>query len=199
MKKLGFLISILLISAFSLSAYDDSEDEGAGCGGIFFQRQATEYPFAEDWNINQASMDLEMIGGSGYGVSSDGKISGGFGFGILSDLNDDGILEAGEVAGGFGGIINGVRILRYPLNLSFITCIGLGGVAQGNGVEDEEDGWFSVILQANVEVGLPAFGWFMPVVYAGYQYMGSLIDNEAGESFQTYSPVLGARLFFGCF
>lgn len=62
-----------------------------------------EYPFANN------NMDLFYAGGFGYAVyTSDGK-----------DLP----------IGGLGGVINGIRLLDYSVNISLVIWTGFGAVS----------------------------------------------------------------------
>ncbi|MBI9104488.1 MAG: hypothetical protein JEY99_18885 [Spirochaetales bacterium] len=169
-----------------------------GGGGMMWQRQASEFPFATDWDLPDTNLGLHMMGGYGYGIDPDGRINGGFGYGILSDEDEvTGELIPGAISGGFGGVVNGYQLMSRPLHIAFVSYAGLGGLYQAATSENDEKGWFAVSLEVDVEVGLPLFGWFVPVVYAGYQYIGSVFTDDNSEVFQTYSPVLGCRLTFG--
>ena len=160
------ILFILIISAV-FSGFLFADDGRGGGGGIFVQKQVAEFPFAQDWDLAETNMELQMIGGFGYGVSNSGQITGGFGYGIITDEDENGDEIAGQIAGGFGGVINGVQILSRPITLNVITYVGLGGMGR---VEDE-DGWFALCLQANVEVGIP-LGFVMPVVLCGISVYG---------------------------
>jgi len=189
MKTKTIALGAVLFLVITVSAF------AGGGGGMLWQYQSENYPFIPDWHPDQNSRDLKMVGGYGYGVDRHGRIHGGYGFGIVSE--DDG---PGTVRGGFGGVISGFQILPRPIHLAVVSYVGVGGLSvQGSGGASDLESWFALSAELDVEVGLPLMGWFMPVVYAGYQYMGNLIPGESFEVFSSYSPVLGFRLAFGDF
>ncbi len=183
-KAVLTMLLILIFIPFCLSA--------DGGGGMFWQQQVSEYPFAKDWDLESTDMNLHMVGGFGYGIAGDGRITGGYGYGITSEEG-----TPGAISGGFGGIVNGYRMFEGPLHFAVVTYAGIGGIHREAMGESPDESWFALSLEIDVEVGLPVFGWFMPVVYAGYQYMGGIFPSETDEVFQSYSPVLGIRLAFG--
>lgn len=187
MKTVKYTILGVLFFMMAVSLFAD------GGGGVFWQNQTDKFPFAPEWHLTQDLADLKMVGGFGYGIDNHGGISGGFGYGIVSEYEGE-----GAIAGGFGGVINGFRILHNPIHLAVVSYLGFGGIAIQGAPGEEEEGYFAVSLELDVELGLP-MGWLMPVVYAGYQYIGNILPGDSFSLFQTYGPVLGCRVAFGDF
>ena len=106
-KKLGFLLA-LFIALGTTTGFAD------GAGGMYYGLQTSEYPFLKDYPIRNNSLGLACYGGYGYGVHGN-TITGGFGF-ALTDMNGD-----TGIAGGFGGVINGVRFIDRPITVSLIS------------------------------------------------------------------------------
>ena len=165
-----------------------------GGGGIYFGYQTSAYPFLSDnYTIANNSMGLAYFGGFGYGVASDRTIVGGFGMAILDMENDTGI------AGGFGGVISGVRLLRTPISLSILSLTSLGGLGTGSYETESGDGFFAVSEELTIELGIPILSWFMPTVYVGYQVIGNLVPGRVFTAFFSYTPVFGFRIQWGDF
>lgn len=185
-RKLAILLALLVVfSALSgISVFAD------GCGGMFYGLQTTEYPFLKNHPVHNNSMGLAYYGGYGYGVHGR-TITGGFGFAITDTDGDTGI------AGGFGGVINGVRFVDWPVTLSLISWTAVGGISTGN--QESDDGFFAIMEEITLELGIPVNRWFMPTLYAGYQIAGNLIPGTPFEDFLVYTPVVGARVAWGKF
>lgn len=175
---------LLLLPALSLLA--------DGGGGMFWGRQSAGYPFLPDAAIQNNSMDLSYVGGYGYGVRGH-EISGGFGYAI-----NDGDSENGT-AGGFGGVIGGFRFVYWPVNVSLISWTGIGGLRTAEQRAAGQDGYFLFLEEITLEIGVPISRWFMPSVYAGYQFIGNLAPGEPFSEFFTYTPVVGFRVAWGKF
>jgi hypothetical protein len=110
----------------------------------------------------------------------------------------DPTMEETGIAGGFGGVINGYRLIKRPLNLSVLLFTGFGGISTGNYVaENGGSGFFGVFLELDAEIGIPVTSWFMPVFYVGYQVIGNLIPGEFFSHFVSYTPVIGGRVSWG--
>jgi len=187
MKKL-LLVFILIMMITSVWA------KGGGAGGTFFGYQMSSYPFLdESVEILNNSFGLSYFGGFGYGAGSDGVIHGGFGMAIKDPVYESGI------TGGFGGVINGVQLITTLVHLNVMSYTGFGGVYTGNNAANK-DTWFFVILEeVDLELGIPLFSWFMPVVYIGYQIAGNILPGDMLSSFISYTPVMGVRLAWGSF
>jgi hypothetical protein len=123
-RKLGFLLA-LLISLVGAAGFTD------GAGGVYYGLQTSEYPFLKDYPVRNNSLGLACYGGYGYGVHGH-TITGGFGFAVTDTNGDTGI------AGGFGGVINGVRFIDWPVTVSLISWTAVGGISTGN--EESTDG-----------------------------------------------------------
>lgn len=187
MRRKILFSSFILFIAVAFAAAD-------GGGGMFFGYQTSTYPFLKDnYEIPNNSLGLAYFGGYGYGVSWDQVITGGFGHAVLDTEGSSGI------AGGFGGVINGFRILKWPFNLSIVSYTGFGGIYTGKHQEVPNKGFFAVSEEIDVEIGLPVFDWFMPVVYAGYQVTGNIIPGTMFQTFLSYTPVIGCRIAWGSF
>jgi hypothetical protein len=138
-------------------------------------------------------MNLIYYGGFGYGVSWDRTITGGFGFAIMDAAGRS------EIAGGFGGFIGGFRLLDRPVNISIVSWTGLGGISTGILPADGFEGFFGLLQELTLEIGIPVIRWFMPTLFAGYQIAGNLIPGVPFEAFFSYTPVIGFRLQWGSF
>jgi hypothetical protein len=184
--KLMVLLALLLVPACAAIFAD-------GAGGMYYGLQTAEYPFLKDYPVRNNSMGLSYYGGYGYGVHGN-TIIGGFGFAITDTDRETGI------AGGFGGIINGVRFIDWPVTLSLISWTAIGGISTGNQESsDGEEGFFALMEEITLELGIPINRWFMPSVYAGYQIAGNLAPGAPFEDFVVYSPVFGVRMAWGKF
>ena len=185
MKRLSILVLILFSAMF---AFAD------GGGGMYFGYQTSAYPFLSDnYSFENNSLGLAYYGGFGYGVTSNRTIVGGFGMAIMDIDNDSGI------AGGFGGVISGFRLLKEPISLSLMSMTGFGGIYTGDYATDSGDGFFALSEELTLELGIPIISWFMPTVYAGYQIIANVIPGRMFQTFLSYTPVFGIRLQWGDF
>ena len=162
-----------------------------GAGGFFSGYQVSTLPFMDENDFENNNMGLYYSGGFGYGVSRNNVISGGFGYAIYASEDDS------TPIGGFGGVINGLRLLRYPFNVSLMSWTGFGGIAT-DGIDGNKSN-FAISEELTVELGFPLFRWFSPTIYAGYQFIGSFGDREPFDDFLSYTPVLGFRFQWGKF
>jgi hypothetical protein len=185
-KQSLFTLILLIISTGFTSA-------AGGGGGMSFGYQTLTYPFLERYPVVNNSLELIYYGGFGYGVSSNRTITGGFGFAIMDVAGES------EIAGGFGGFLTGYRLLDRPVNISFMSWTGLGGISTGVLPVGEYEGFFALLQEVTVEIGIPLVRWFMPTVFAGYQIAGNLIPGAPFITFFTYTPVIGFRLQWGSF
>ena len=183
-------LAIVLVVFAAVSGVSAVAD---GCGGMFYGLQTAEYPFLADYPVRNNSLGLIYYGGYGYGVSGR-SITGGFGFAVTDTGGDTGI------AGGFGGVINGVRLCQRPVTISLISWTAVGGISTGNQTgEEQEEGYFAFMEEITLELGIPINRWFMPTLYAGYQVAGNLVPGKPFEDFLLYSPVIGVRVAWGEF
>ncbi len=187
MKKWNIILCCLLLFLFSETVAAD------GGGGMIMGYQISQYPFFEDNYILNNNMGLIYYGGFGYGVSNRDIISGGFGYALMDHTNGTGI------AGGFGGVIKGIRILKRPINLSLISYTGFGGIYTGSHIAEDGHAFFCISEELNLELGFPLFRWFMPVIYVGYQAAGNIIPGKPFQSFLSYTPVAGIKISWGDF
>lgn len=167
--------------------------ESGGGGGMLFGYQISRYPFLESYDVANNTMGLAYYGGFGYGVTERRGIVGGFGVAIMD------IAGTSRIAGGFGGIISGFRIFHRPINLSIVSWTGFGGISTGVYSVNGSRGFFALLEEIVVEVGIPILQWFMPTVFIGYQIAGNLIPGIPFNSFLSYTPVLGLRIQWGKF
>jgi hypothetical protein len=185
-KKLGILLALFFAVAVTTTVAD-------GAGGVYYGLQTAEYPFLQDYPVRNNSMGLTYYGGYGYGVHGH-TITGGFGFAITDTDGGTGI------AGGFGGVINGVRFVDWPVTVSLISWTAIGGISSGNQEGSEpDDGFFAFMEEITLELGIPINRWFMPSIYAGYQIAGNLAPGTPFEDFLVYTPVIGMRVAWGKF
>jgi hypothetical protein len=184
--KLGTMLALFAVLAGAVVFAD-------GAGGIYYGLQTSEYPFLKDYPVRNNSLGLACYGGFGYGVHGN-TITGGFGFAVGDTDGDTGI------SGGFGGVINGVRFVDWPVTISLISWTAIGGISAGNRESEEEDhGFFAFMEEITLEVGIPINRWFMPSLYAGYQVAGNLAPGTPFEDFLVYTPVVGVRVAWGKF
>ncbi|MCK5153737.1 MAG: hypothetical protein KAQ93_05200 [Spirochaetales bacterium] len=183
MKKSIIVFVLLLMGIFVIFA--------DGAGGFYSGYQVSSLPFMEENDFETNNMGLYYSGGFGYGVSWNNVISGGFGYAIYASEDDS------KPIGGFGGVINGIRLLRYPFNVSLMSWTGFGGITS-NTIDGKKSS-FAISEELTVELGFPLFRWFSPTIYAGYQVIGSLGSGEPFEDFLSYTPVLGFRFQWGKF
>lgn len=186
MAKKICLLGIVLLLSYTAAFAD-------GGGGVFYGQQVTQYPFFENYDITNNTMGLIYYGGFGYGIDEEEIIKGGFGMTIYDPTWQSGIV------GGFGGVIAGLRILKLPINISVISYTGFGGLYSGKHKETPNSGFFAISEEINLEIGVPIFKWFMPVIYAGYQIQGNVLPGRLFESFLSYTPVLGVKMTWGIF
>lgn len=185
-KKLAVLLALYIALAGTAGFTD-------GAGGMYYGLQTSEYPFLKDYPVRNNSLGLAYYGGYGYGVHGH-TITGGFGFAITDTDGDTGI------AGGFGGVINGVRFIDWPVTVSLISWTAIGGISTGNQEGgDGEEGFFAFVEEITLELGIPINRWFMPSLYAGYQIAGNLAPGTPFEDFLVYTPVVGMRVAWGKF
>ena len=163
---------------------------GDGGGGIFMGYHVDIDIDDDNLRVDMGNPGYMYSGGYGYGVSGY-QINGGFGY-YLEDKK-----QSGTLSGGFGGVISGIRILKMPLNVNLVSWTGFGAVQQLTG--DVEKTAFCISEEIALEIGLPVFRWFMPIVYAGYTASMSLSPNSPGEAYVAHNPVLGIRLVWGKF
>jgi hypothetical protein len=183
MKKNLFVL-ILLVLGMSFVIAD-------GAGGFYSGYQVSSYPFIETTGFENNSMGLYYSGGFGYGISRNNIISGGFGYTLYGDADES------TPIGGFGGVINGIRFLSFPINISLMSWTGFGGITNLSSEKDE--GSFAISEEITLEVGFPLFRWFAPSIYAGYQVIGSLGSGEPFDEFLSYTSVIGFRFQWGKF
>jgi hypothetical protein len=163
-----------------------------GGGGFFYGLQTGEYPFLKGYPIRNNSLGLMYTGGYGYGISGH-QINGGFGMGLSDFGNETGI------AGGYGGVIGGARAKAGPLNFMITSWTGIGGIKFSEALSGETASYLIVTEEIDLEIGLAALPWFMPVFYAGYQVMGNVVPGRPFQDFFSYTPVFGVRFAFGKF
>ena len=181
MKKSLIIVTLLMLSISFMHA--------DGAGGFYSGYQVSSFPFMDGDSFENNNMGLYYSGGFGYGVSRNNIISGGFGYAIYRSEDEN------TPIGVFGGVINGVRLLSYPINISIMSWTGFGGISNNN-----SDGKsFAISEELTLEVGLPVFRWFSPTIYAGYQVIGSLGSGEPFEEFLSYTSVVGFRFQWGKF
>lgn len=177
---LSFLFCFILFAIFSIDVYAFD----FGCGGLFFG-------VSSDWSfitfLHSNTQPLNYYGAYGYGVLGR-YIIGGFG---LAVLNDSIYYGDGGFAGGFGGLISGVKIIRtYVFDLDLLWWLGLGGV----GFYDE--GYFAFYNEFTLELGIRFTRWMELFFYVGYQFIGNLIPGPALD-FSNNTITIGTKVAFG--
>jgi len=166
--SLSFLFTLILcLSSLPLAA--------EGAGGVEFTR-SVGFPGASD-----ASLELNAVGGFGYGVLRDGTVVGGFGMGShIKDRN-----------AGYGGMMQGWQHRWGPIVALATTKIGFGGVTGGG------TSAFSLLGAAELQMGLLVLPWFEVGVKAGAMGTVSFPLDEA--TAVAWSPTVGVRLSWGSF
>ncbi len=185
MKKSLIVVTLLMLS-ISLMFAD-------GAGGFYSGYQVSSFPFMDGDSFGNNNMGLYYSGGFGYGVSWNNVITGGFGYAIYASEDEN------TPIGGFGGVINGIRLLRYPINISLMSWTGFGGISTSSSDGGGNGKSFAISEELTLEVGFPLFRWFSPTIYAGYQVIGSLGSGEPFEEFLSYTSVVGFRFQWGKF
>jgi hypothetical protein len=182
MKKIILIASILLMT-MCLSA--------EGAGGLFSSSQTEDLDWMiDDFDLSYGATGLESFGGFGYGVGEDGDIVGGFG--IVFENQD----SETQVFGAFGGIINGYKVISSPINLVVASWTGVGVYDMTEALNNSSG--IGLFEELSLEIGLPVTGWFMPSVYAGYQWILPLTGRDIFNPVSA-SPVVGVRLQWGAF
>jgi hypothetical protein len=187
-NKMKKRLLIIFLVSVTCGAFAD------GAGGVFFGYQTSTYPFLSDnYEIPNSGFGLNYFGGYGYGVSRDGVITGGFGMAITDPENESGI------TGGFGGVINGYQLIDWPIQLNILAFIGFGGLYTGNHQSNPDSGYFGLLAEVQLELGVPVTPWLMPSIYIGYQAAANVVPGEAFKSFISYTPTIGVRIAWGSF
>jgi len=189
MLKKFFYIEFLLLVCIAASLFARS----GGGGGMSIGYQTSTYPFLDRYPVTANTKELIYYGGFGYGVSWDRSITGGFGYAIMD------VAGGSKIAGGFGGVIAGFRLLDRPVNISIVSWTGLGGLSTGILPTGGYKGFFALFEEVTVELGIPIIRWFMPTLFAGYQIAGNMIPGVPFRSFFSYTPVVGFRFQWGSF
>ena len=189
---LPFLSSLFIFLLIICSSAVTYAFPYGGAGGLFYGAQGTNLLFSQ-LPLPNISSGLSYFGLYGYGVSNN-CIIGGFGFATLSNSI---WTEADGVAGGFGGLISGYKILDRFIQINLMVWLGLGGFGIGNA--EDSSGFFGYYAEVNLEIGIKLQKWMYLFFYIGYQTVGNLIPGPMYTEFHNSSPVFGARLAFGSF
>ncbi len=152
-------------------------------GGGFFRGRSI--PFDRYTNL---PVDVEIVGGYGYGANRCGTRHGGFGYVMHEEGTDD-------LIGAFGGVISGSQLTMGPLTVSLNLWTGVGYVDPH--IVQSRIG-VGYLLEANAEAGIAILPWFQIAVYGGMQAIGSF-DARALISSARYTPVVGTRFTWGGF
>jgi hypothetical protein len=152
-----------------------------GAGGVLFGIQQFDPQFA--------SFDAQAryVGGFGYGVSRSGLRTGGFGMAFYSDS------QFGDFSGGVGGLINGQELRFGPFTAAVDILTGVGGLSMN------EQGYFVVFGEIDVELGVAVSPWMQVTAYGGMQGMANVAPGRPFMDALWYTPVLGVRLAWGSF
>jgi hypothetical protein len=188
-----FLFLLVLFASLGTAAADPG-----GAGGLLFGLQRP------DWNppfMPEAAtpMNLEFLGGYGYGVDREGVIVGGFGMAML----DAGILEgsgssADRAAGGIGGMIIGQRIVdERRLHLDLAARLGLGGT--GLRTNGRWKGYALAYAEPYLELGLGLTPWMRVTASVGYQVLGNFAPGRLFKDFFMRTPTMGFSIAWGRF
>ena len=140
--------SVVCIAVLAMVVAAVAVAQSGGGGGMFLGYQTSSYPFLEQYPVANNSMDLIYYGGYGYGVSSKGAVAGGFGFAIMD------VAGGSKIAGGFGGIISGIRLISKPISISLISWTGFGGISTGIYRADNYGGFFAFLEEVTLEIGV---------------------------------------------
>ena len=187
---MGILLAVWVL-ALPLAAAAD------GAGGMFMGYQTPASRIIGQSDIASAIPSTELglvcFGGYGYGVGRDRWVNGGFGMAFLDSQ------ENSRISGGVGGFISGFRLMRIPIHVALVSWTGVGGLYTGAYAQNPEHGYFAVLQEIDLEVGLPLARWFMPTLYLGYQVVGNFVPGMPFQEFFSYTPVAGVRVAWGSF
>jgi len=167
--------SVLCMVSALLSAVAAVPLAAEGAGGVEFTR-SMGFPGASD-----ATLEMNAVGGFGYGVLGDGSVIGGFGMGSHSR----------DHSMGYGGTMQGWQHRWGPLVALATTKIGFGGMSgpEGSG--------FSLLGGAELQMGLLVLPWFNVGVKAGA--MGTVTFPMESTFLVAWSPTVGIRFSWGAF
>ncbi len=156
-----------------------------GAGGITlgFQRY--------DPDLANQDMGCVLIGGFGYGVSSEGVRFGGFG---MAALGGEGESSPSDLNCGIGGFITGWEFRAGPFVIAVNLWTGLGGAAYG---ASDPGGFMIAFGELSAELGLVLTRCMRLVGYMGLQGMGNLVPGRPFHELELYTPVTGIRLSWG--
>ncbi len=144
-----------------------------------------------DPDLANQDMGCVMIGGFGYGVSSEGVRLGGFGMAALGGEGESG---PSDLNCGIGGFITGWEFRTGPFVIAVNLWTGLGGAAY----EASDPGGFMIAFgELSAELGLVLTRWMRLVGYMGLQAMGNLAPGRPFDELDLYTPVTGIRLSWG--
>lgn len=180
-------LALVLVSGVTIAAGAD------GAGGILMGRTMGSHPLALQYDLPSNAGELVYFGGYGYGTERHGVLSGGFGIAILDRDSANG------VAGGVGGFITGLRLMRSPVHVALVSWTGVGGIFAGRLGTSPGRGYVVGFEEVDLEIGLRLSSWFMPCAFVGYQLTGNLVPGRPLQERVTYAPVAGVRVAWGRF
>lgn len=180
-------VAMVLLGGACLAAAAD------GAGGVLIGRSMSSHPLALRYALPSRGAELTYFGGWGYGAERHGVLNGGFGIALVDRDSASG------AAGGVGGFITGLRLMRSPVHLALVSWTGFGGLYAGTTGPHAGRGYVVGFEEVDLELGLRLSSWFMPVLYAGYQLTGNLLPGLPLEERVTYAPVAGVRVAWGRF
>lgn len=179
--------TILIAAAIVIGAATGAWAGGGGAGGL---TNGTQYL---DLDRCLYSHDIEevTVGGFGYGVDRHGERVGGFGLAFFSA--DPAIV----FEGGVGGFINGQQFSIGPLTAAVVAWTGVGCLTTN--VPGIAGTWYTLFLEADVEVGWAVTRWMQVSGYAGMQLLTNLSPEDPFQGLLFYTPVVGVRVAWGSF
>jgi hypothetical protein len=210
MKTLRVLTVAALLAACNVAAAF-----AGGAGGLLFGFLVPEWNPALLPDLPAGQPGFETMGGFGYGVTRDGFIIGGFGLALLDwDMYDgatwtDPAAAAPHLAGGFGGLLVGSRVIGADeVHLDLVARLGFGGMAtlEYAGIDPFDgspdyaaSGYAMVYAEPYAELGVGLAPWMHLAATLGYPVFANLIPGKPFSAVLGYGPQLGATLTWGSY
>ena len=183
MKRILFVTAAIAV----LAASGAWAGGGGGAGGVTHGFQYLSL----DNCLTSVNVQESTVGGFGYGVNRRGERFGGFGLAFFSA--DPSV----QFEGGVGGLINGQQFSIGPLTAAAVAWTGIGCLTTN--VAGIAGTWFTLFIEADVEVGWALTPWLQATCYGGMQVMTNLEPEHPFEGMLFYTPTVGVRIAWGSF
>jgi hypothetical protein len=180
----------ILVAAAALAVVAASGAWAGGGGGAGGVTHGFQYIYLDNC-LSSVNVQENTIGGFGYGVNRHGERIGGFGLAFFS------VDPSVEFEGGVGGLINGQQFSIGPLTAAAVAWTGIGCLTTD--VAGIAGTWFTLFIEADVEVGWALTPWLQVTGYGGMQVMVNLEPEDPFEGMLFYTPTVGVRIAWGSF